>query len=202
MAQSTTTVNEAAPSLITLNIQSLGLSEEQFELLCRDNPDLRFELTAEGELVFMPPTGFMSGWRNSKLAVRLGSWAEADGTGICFDSSTLFTLPNGAKRSPDASWIRLERCDALTDEEKEGFAPICPDFVLELRSPTDRLSTLQDKMLEYLENGAQLGWLIDPKNQRVHIYRPNQAVEVLETPESVSGEPVLKGFVLNLSEIW
>jgi Uma2 family endonuclease len=202
MAQSITTINEVAPSLLTLNVQSVGLSKEQFEILCRDNPDRRIELTVEGNLIIMPPTGFMSGWRNSKLAVRLGNWAEADGTGMCFDSSTLFTLPNGAKRSPDASWIRLERCNALTDEEKEGFAPICPDFVLELRSATDSLSVLQDKMTEYIENGAQLGWLIDPKNRCVHIYRPNLAAEILVNAESVNGEPVLKGFVLNLGEIW
>lgn len=202
MAQSTTTVNETAPSFISLKIQSLSLSEEQFELLCRDNRDMRIELTAKGELIIMPPTGFMSGWRNSNLNAQLFNWTKTAGTGVCFDSSTLFTLPNGAKRSPDASWISLESCNALTDDEKEGFAPICPDFVLELRSPTDRLSNLQDKMVEYIENGAQLGWLIDPKNKQVHISRPNQAVEILENPESVSGEPVLKGFVLNLSEIW
>ncbi|MBI3651134.1 MAG: Uma2 family endonuclease [Acidobacteria bacterium] len=202
MAQSTTTINETPPSFISLNIQSLDLSEEQFELLCRDNRDMRIELTAEGELLIMPPTGYMSGWRNSNLNYQLVAWSKANGTGICFDSSTLFTLPNGAKRSPDVSWIRLERCNALTEDEKEGFAPICPDFVIELRSPTDRLSTLQDKMLEYMENGAQLGWLIDPKSKQVFIYRPNQPVECLDNPATVSGELVLQGFVLNLAEIW
>jgi Uma2 family endonuclease len=202
MTQSTTTVNETAPTLITLNIQSLGLSEEQFELLCRDNRDMQIELTAEGELLIMPSTGSMTGWRNCKLSARLFNWAEANGTGICFDSSTLFTLPNEAKRSPDASWIRLERWNVLTDDEKGGFAPICPDFVIELRSPTDSVSTLQDEMVEYIENGVQLGWLIDPKNKQVFVYRPNQTIEVLENPQSLSGEPVLKGFVLNLSEIW
>lgn len=202
MAQPTVTIGEDREHSLPLNLQSLRLNDEQFDDLCRDNPDLHLELTAEGELVIMPPTGLMSGWRNSNLTYQVVAWAKSDGTGICFDSSTLFTLPNGAKRSPDASWIRLERCNALTDDEKEGFAPICPDFVLELRSPTDSLSTLQDKMIEYIENGAQLGWLIDPKNKRIHIYRPNQAAEVLENPESVSGETVLPGFVLNLSEIW
>jgi Uma2 family endonuclease len=202
MAQSITMIDETAPSFMTLNIQSVGLSDEQFELLCRDNPDKRIELTTERELIIMPPTGFITGSRNAELIYALVAWSKKDGTGICFDSSTLFTLPNGAKRSPDASWIRLERCNALTDDEKEGFAPICPDFVLELRSPTDSLSTLQNKMIEYIENGAQLGWLIDPNNRCVHIYRPNQAAEILVNAESVSGEPVLKGFVLSLAEIW
>jgi Uma2 family endonuclease len=202
MAQPTVTIGEDREHSLPINLQSLRLNDEQFDDLCRDNPDLRLELTAEGELIIMPPTGFMNGWRNSNLNAQLFNWTKTDGTGICFDSSIFFTLPNGAKRSPDASWISLERCNALTDDEKEGFAPICPDFVLELRSPTDRLSTLQDKMLEYIENGAQLGWLIDPKNKQVFVYRPSQAVEVLENPENLSGEPVLKGFVLSLSEIW
>lgn len=202
MAQSITTINEAVSYVMTLNVQSVGLSDKQFEILCRDNPDKRIELTAERELIIMPPTGFITGSRNAELIYVLVAWSKKDGTGLCFNSSTLFTLPNGAKRSPDASWISLERCNALTDEEKEGFAPICPDFVLELRSPTDSLSVLQGKMVEYVENGAQLGWLIDPKNHCVHIYRPNQAAEILMNAETVSGEPILKGFVLNLAEIW
>jgi Uma2 family endonuclease len=202
MAQPTIMIGEDREHSLPLNLQSLRLNDEQFQDLCTDNPDLRFELTAEGELIIMPPTGSMTGWRNSKLSARLFIWAEADGTGICFDSSTLFSLPNGAKRSPDASWVRLERWNRLTEDEKEGIAPVCPNFVADLRSPTDSLSTLQDKMIEYIENGAQLGWLIDPKNKRIYIYRPNQTAEVLENPDSVSGEPVLKGFVLNLSEIW
>ena len=202
MAQSITTIDEAVSSFMTLNVQSVGLSDKQFEILCRDNPDKRIELTAERELIIMPPTGFITGSRNAELIYALVAWSKKDGTGLCFDSSTLFTLPNGAKRSPDASWISLERCNALTDEEKEGFAPICPDFVLELRSPSDTLSVLQDKMTEYIENGAQLGWLIDPKNRCIHIYRPNQAAEILMNAESISGDPVLKGFVLNLTEIW
>lgn len=202
MAQPTILIGEDKEQSMPLNLQSLRLDDEQFHDLCRDNPDLRFELTAKGELIIMPPTGSMSGWRNSNLNYQLVGWTRADGTGICFDSSTLFTLPNGAKRSPDVSWIRLERWNKLTEDEQEEIAPICPDFVVELRSRTDRLSELQDKMIEYIENGAQLGWLIDPKNKRVHVYRPNQTVEVLENPETVSGAPVLQGFVLNLSEIW
>ncbi|MBC7910244.1 MAG: Uma2 family endonuclease [Pyrinomonadaceae bacterium] len=195
-------VDFAPPSPVILNIQSLGLSEEQFELLCRDNRDLRIELTAKGELVIMPPTGMKTGWRNGKLTQRFGNWAEEDGTGICFDSSTLFRLPNGAKRSPDVSWIKRERVEALTEKEQESFAAICPDFVLELRSPSDAVSFVQQKMQEYMVNGAQLGWMIDPFTKRVYIYRPNQSVEILEDPETVMGDPVLPGFVLHVREIW
>ena len=189
-------------SAVRLNIQSLELTEEQFELLCHDNRDLRIELTANGELVIMPPTGMKTGWRNSKLTLRLGNWAESDGTGIYCDSSTLFTLPNGAKRSPDVSWIKRERVEALTEKQQEGFAPICPDFVLELRSPSDTVAEVQQKMDEYMANGARLGWMIDPFSQRVYIYRPEQPVECLENPEAVAGDPVLPGFVLHVREIW
>ncbi|HEY0546316.1 MAG TPA: Uma2 family endonuclease [Pyrinomonadaceae bacterium] len=190
------------PAAVTLNIKSLELSEEQFELLCRDNRDLRIELTAKGELVIMSPTGMKTGVRNSKLTQRVNNWAESDGTGICCDSSTLFTLPNGAKRSPDVSWIRRERVEALTEKQQEGFAPICPDFVLELRSPSDTVKAVRQKMEEYIANGAQLGWMIDPFSKRVYIYRPQQAVECLENPETVAGDPLLPGFVLNVREIW
>ncbi|MBI2876469.1 MAG: Uma2 family endonuclease, partial [Candidatus Tectomicrobia bacterium] len=162
------------PSLVTLDVHSVGLSDEQFHRLCQNNRDLRIELTAQGELIIMPPTGSKTGWRNAKIIHRLTAWAEQDRSGLTFDSSTGFTLPNGAKRSPDAAWIRRERWEALTEEEQEGFAPICPDFVLELRSPADKLSMVQDKMHEYMENGAQLGWLIDPKERRVYVYRPGQ----------------------------
>ena len=147
---------------IALDVHSVHLSDEQFYQLCRDNRDLRLELTAEGELIIMPPTGSLTGWRNAKINYRLTAWAEADGTGLTFDSSTGFTLPNGTKRSPDAAWIKRERWEALTEKEQEGFAPLCPDFVAELRSPDDSLSTLQDKMAEYVENGAKLGLLFDP----------------------------------------
>lgn len=185
-----------------LNLRATQLSENQFIRLCQENPDLRLELTAQGELVIMPPTGMETGWRNSKLTHRLVAWTEADSTGLACDSSTLFTLPNRAKRSPDASWVRRERYEALTKKQREGFAPLCPDFVVELRSPTDRLADLQDKMQEYIDNGARLGWLIDPKDQRVYIYRPNQPVEVLDDPATLSGDPVLPGFVLHVRELW
>ncbi len=185
-----------------LNLRETHLTEEQFVHLCQENSDLRIELTAQGELVIMPPTGMESGRRNLRLARRVDEWTEADGTGIAFDSSTMFTLPNGAKRSPDASWLRRERWDALPVKEREGFGLICPDFVIELRSPTDRLKDLHEKMREYLANGARLGWLIDPVKKRVSVYRPDQPVEVLDDPAAVSGDPVLPGFVLLVRELW
>ncbi len=187
---------------LILNAQALDLTEERFELLCRNNRDLRIEMTAEGELVIMPPTGMKTGWRNNKLNYFFMHWTLSDGSGICCDSSTLFRLPNGAKRSPDVSWIKRERVEALTEKEQESFAPICPDFVLELRSPSDAVSFVQQKMQEYMANGAQLGWMIDPFTKQVYIYRPDQPVECLENPETVTGDPVLPGFVLHVREIW
>jgi Uma2 family endonuclease len=188
--------------LLKLNVQSIGLTGSQFYRLCQANRDLRLELTAEGELVIMPPTGSKTGWRNSKLNQRLANWAEANDTGLSFDSSTGFTLPNGAKRSPDAAWVKRERWEGLSEEEQEGFAPLCPDFVAELRSPEDSLSALQRKLGEYMANGASLGWLIDPSNRRIYVYRPQQPVQLLDDPETVTGDPVLPGFILNLREIW
>jgi Uma2 family endonuclease len=187
---------------VALDVHSVHLSDEQFYQLCRNNRGLRLELTAEGELIIMPPTGSLTGWRNAKFNYRLTAWAEANGTGLTFDSSTGFTLPNGAKRSPDAAWIKRERWELLTEKEQEGIAPICPDFVAELRSADDSLSTLQDKMVEYIENGAQLGLLFDPKMRRVYLYRPGGAVEVLENPETISCDPILPGFILSLKDIW
>ena len=185
----------------TVNFKSLRLTPDQFEQLCSDNRDLRLELTFEGELIVMPPAGSKTGLRNAKLTQRLGDWAETDGTGVCFDSSTGFTLPNGSQYSPDSSWIRRPRWDALTNEEQERFAPICPDFVIELRSHSDSMSRLQNKMQEYIENGALLAWLIDPLKGKVHIYRPDCEVEVLEEPESVSGDPLLRRIHLNSAGI-
>ena len=187
---------------IKLNVQEAKLTEEQFMRLCQENPELRIELTAKGELVIMPPTGSKTGLRNSTLTYELVAWAKIDSTGLVFDSSTLFTLPNGAKRSPDASWVRRDRWDALTEEQQEGAAPLCPDLVVELRSPTDRLSILQEKLQEYLDNGARLGWLIDPLDKRAYIYRPGQPVEALDNPTTLSGAPVLPGFVLQVHELW
>src|SRR2546425_2013654 len=187
---------------IKLNVQEAKLTEEQFMRLCQENPEFQIELSAKGELVIMPPTGLETGRRNSRLTRYLDAWAETDGSGIAFDSSTLFTLPNGAKRSPDASWVRRERWEVLTKDQREGFAQLCPDFVVELRSPTDRLSILQEKLQEYLDNGARLGWLIDPLDKRAYVYCPGQPVEALDNPTTLSGAPVLLGFVLNVRELW
>jgi len=176
-------------------------SDEEFAQFCGQYPELRIEMSSEGEMIIMIPVVSAGGRRNFKLTGRFFVWVEADGTGVGFDSSTGFTLPNGAKRSPDVSWIRHERWNALSDEQKDEFAPICPDFVAELRSRSDRLATLQEKMEEYLANGAKLGWLIDPLEKNVHIYRPGAGVEVLENPPEISGDPLLKGFVLKLDGI-
>ncbi|MFM6784116.1 MAG: Uma2 family endonuclease [Dolichospermum sp.] len=188
---------------LTVNLESvIEMTDEQFFKLCQNNRDLRFERNANGELIIMPPTGGETGNRNGRITQQLMNWTDADGTGIAFDSSTCFKLPNGADRSPDAAWIKLERWDDLSDEEKQKFPPICPDFVIELLSPSDSLKTTQEKMQEYIANGVRLGILINRKSRQVEIYRPGKEVEVLESPATVSGEDVLKGFVLNLGMIW
>ncbi|MEH2257224.1 Uma2 family endonuclease [Nostoc sp.] len=188
---------------LTVNLQSvLELTDEQFFNLCQANRDLKFERTATGELIIMPPTGGETGNRNGRLNQQLFNWSDTDLTGIAFDSSTCFKLPNGADRSPDASWIKLERWDALTEEEKQKFPPIYPDFVIELLSPSDSLKVAQEKMREYIDNGVRLGWLINRKSRQVEIYRQNQEVEVLESPVTLSGEDVLQGFILSLEAIW
>lgn len=186
---------------LILNLHpAIELTDEQFFQLCQNNRDLRLERTAEGELIIRPPTGWKSGNQNSRLTQRLGNWTEADGTGLAFDSSTGFKLPNGANRSPDASWVRKERLEALNPDPSR-FLPMAPDFVVELRSATDNLKTVQQKMQEYLENSVRLGWLIDPQNQRVEVYRQGRDVEVLQSPTTLSGEDVLPGFVLDLTQI-
>lgn len=176
-------------------------TSEEFTALAASYPDLRMELTQEGELVLMPPTFTETGNKNFKLTARFGIWSESNNLGNGYDSSTVFTLPSGAKRSPDLSWIEASRWNALTKDQQKEFSQICPDFVVELRSKTDRLSKVQEKMREYLDNGAKLGWLLDPKSRRVEIYRPGQEVEIVDSPASVSGEEVLPGFVLNLEGI-
>ena len=181
---------------------ALDMDEEQFFEFCQQNKDVRIERTSEGDLEVMPPAGWETGYRNMKLAVQLGTWAEQDDTGVATDSSGGYRLPNGAVRAPDAAWVRRGRLAELTAEQKRKFIPLCPDFVIELRSPTDSLSLIEAKMREYIENGARLGWLIDPEEHKVHVYQPGEAVRVLENPGEVSGEPVLPGFTLDLRRIW
>jgi len=197
------TLSVTSPEIV-INFGSLlkRITDKEFEEFCQANKDLRIELTSEGELIVMPPTGGITGIRNFKLTGSFAQWVEKDGTGKGFDSSTVFSLPNGAKRSPDLSWVRHDRWETLTDGERETFPPLCPDFVVELHSPTDRLSNLKKKMDEYLANGAELGWLIDPLDRKLHIYRPGAVPEVLDDPKQVSGEPLLKGFVLEVQPLW
>ncbi|MEC4803821.1 MAG: Uma2 family endonuclease [Jaaginema sp. PMC 1079.18] len=178
------------------------MTDEQFFQFCQLNDSYCIERSAKGELIIMSPKGSETGHHNAKLTQQLGIWSDENGTGIDFDSSTGFKLPNGAYRSPDATWISLEKWNAIAPEKRTKFAPVCPDFVVELRSPSDNLQPLKDKMIEYIENGTSLGWLIDRKQQQVYIYRPNQEVECLTSPESISGGSVLPGFVLNLAKIW
>lgn len=194
------------PKLLSLQVPrdvTLTVTPEQFAALAAANRELQLERTATGELIVNPPTGGETGHRNFSITGQLSVWFEANDTlGIAFDSSTGFELPNGANRSPDASWVRRERWDTLTSEQKKSFVPLCPDFVVELRSESDRLDELRVKMQEYMNNGAQLGWLIDPKNRQVEIYRAGQEVEVIDNPSVLSGENVLPGFTLSLKRIF
>jgi Uma2 family endonuclease len=184
---------------IILNLKNVNLSEDQFYQLCQDNENWQLEQTAQGELIIMPPVGGLSGKRESDLNADLVIWNRQTQLGQVFSSSTIFTLPSGAKRSPDVAWVKSDRWESLTLEEQEKFPPLCPDFVIELRSRTDSLSQLQEKMQEYLNNGLQLGWLINPHEQQVEIYRPNQTVEIVQLPTTLSGEKVLPGFILDIS---
>ncbi|WP_413166423.1 Uma2 family endonuclease [Capilliphycus salinus ALCB114379] len=186
----------------TLNLESIELTDEQFFQLCQNNRDLKFERNSNGDLVIMSPTGGETGRSNFEIAVDLGIWNRQTKLGVAFDSSTGFKLPNGADRSPDAAWITLERWDSLTSEQRRKFIPLCPDFVIELRSASDSLKKIQEKMQEYIDNGVRLGWLINPIDKSVEIYRQNQDVHILESPTTLSGEDVLPGFILNLQEIW
>jgi Uma2 family endonuclease len=193
------------PQAIAVNIPptlTLTLTHEQFVELAIANRDLQLERTATGELILMPPTGGETGNRNLDMEGQLWLWNRQTRLGKAFNSSTGFHLPNGADRSPDAAWVRQDRWDALSPEERKSFVPLCPDFVLELRSESDNIKPLRTKMREYMENGARLGWLIDRKNTKVEIYRQGQDVEVLDNPVTLSGEDVLLGFVLDLTEVW
>ena len=181
----------------------LQVTSEQFYRLAAVNQELKLERSAQGELIVTPPTGGETGRRNAKISTQLGIWcAQNEGLGEYFDSSTGYELPNGANRSPDASWVKRERWDSLTLDQKESFIPLSPDFVIELQSKSDRSSDLQAKMREYIANGTQLGWLISPKQQQVEIYRVDQSIEVLQKPTIVSGETLLPGFQLKLDWMW
>ena len=194
---------DTAPMPLELRFEpAIEMTEDLFTAFCAQNSDMRIELTAEGVLEIMPPTKGDTGAKELDIAVDLGIWARSDGRGVAFGPTAGFTLPNNAIRSPDASWVLRSRLAALTDEDKNRFIPLCPDFVVELRSTTDRLSVVQAKMAEYIANGARLGWLIDPIARRVYVYRPNALVEVLDAPDTLSAEPELAGFALNLTPIW
>jgi Uma2 family endonuclease len=197
----TLAVPEISPLVLQMS-PAIEMTDEQFFHFCQQNRDYRIERTAQGEIIIMPPTGSETGNRNFDLIIQLGIWTRQNQTGIGFDSSTGFTLPNGSIKSSDAAWIKLEKWNRLTPEQQQKFAPICPDFVVKLRSPSDNLKRLQDKLQDYIDNGTLLGWLIDRKQQQVYIYRPNQPVDCLTQPSTLSEESVLPGFVLDLSTIW
>ena len=203
MAKVPLTEEPVMTDALLLNVEKVGLSHEQFFELCADNPELHLELTGRKELVIMTLPPPRTGRLNDIISRSLANWAEQDGTGVTFSPLTLFVLPNGAMRAPDASWIRLEPWNAYVNKQQDT-APLCPDFVMELvsQSQQSRLKMLQAKMAEYISNGAQLGWLIDPYKKEVYVYRPGKPVRRLENPASISGDPVLPGFVFQISEIW
>ena len=189
------------PLIVTLR-PVLDLTDDQLFEFCQINRDLRIERSAHGELIVMPPTGGKTSEQNAEITMQLRAWSKRDGSGTTFDSSGGFLLPNTAVRSPDAAWVRKSRLAPLSAEQRQKFIPLCPDFAIEVRSPTDSLSTLQEKMKEYLANGTQLAWLIDPESRRVQVYRAGGTVEILDRPDTLSGEQVLPGFVLDLTEVW
>lgn len=178
------------------------MTDQQFYAFCLANPDLRIERTAAGEVIVMPPAFSDTGNRNLKIAQQVANWADQDGTGEVFDSSAGFTLPNGATRSPDVAWIKRDRWQALSEDQQASFAPICPDVVIELRSASDTLTSLQNKMQEYISNGASLGLLIDRKNRQVYLYRPERSPERLDNPSEVNCEPELPRLTLQMTKIW
>ena len=194
-----------SPEGIVLSLELrpvVRLSDDEFFDFCRLNADLRIERSAGGGITIMPPAGGETSDRNSEINMQLRLWAKRDGTGVTFDSSAAFVLPNEAILSPDAAWVLRDRFAALTAEQRAKFPPLCPDFVIELRSPTDRLPALRNKMQEYIDNGARLGWLIDPREGQVHVYRAGSPVELLQQPRSVSADPLLSGFTLEMADIW
>lgn len=186
---------------LVLDVRSLRLTDDQFIRLCCDNRDFRIEMTATGELIIMPPPGAKTGKRGSKINQRLANWTDQNGAGVCFESNTGFTLPNGAKRGPDAAWMLLDRWNRITEDQQEKLPVICPDFILELRSPSDRLRDVQDKMEEYMANGARLGWLLDPFENCAFIYQLGQPAYRIDNPAFLTGDPVLPGFKFDFREI-
>ncbi|MGI8668274.1 MAG: Uma2 family endonuclease [Aridibacter sp.] len=198
-----TAPNRNISSQIILDMSPFAMTDKDFLEICRRNENYRFETDTSGNLIIMPPTYLETSRRNNKINKQLSVWAEKDGTGEVFESNGMLVLPNGAKKSPDAFWITKEKYFALTKKEREEeLAHIVPDFVIELRSKSDALNKVQEKMEEYIENGVRLGWLIDPYEKRVHIYRQNGEIEILENPKKVSGEDVLQRFELDLKEIF
>ena len=190
------------PYRLVLNVRALEMTEDQLLQLCSDNGDLRIELTANRELIIMPPAGLEGGWQELEVAAQVAFWAKQDGTGRAFGPNAGYTLPNGAVRAPDASWMPLSRWEPLSRDDQTKFGHTFPDFAIELRSLSDSLRDVQNKMVEYMENGVLMGLLVDPQNRRVHIYRPGESVEILEEPSTVSADPVLPGFTLDLSSFW
>lgn len=188
---------------LTLNMEPvIRLTHEQFYQLCQANPELKLELTASGELIVMPPTGGETGRSNLGVGAQLWFWNKRTNLGVAFASSTGFTLPNGAERSPDAAWIKQSRWQALSSDQREKFIPLCPDFVIEILSPSDRLSQLRTKMQEYTGNGCQLGWLLNRKRREIEVFQTGQPAEVLISPKTISADPILPGFTLDLDDIW
>jgi Uma2 family endonuclease len=200
MARPPSIERDAAVRLV-LDVHSVRLTDDQFFRLCSDNRDLRIEMTASGELIVMSPTNPETDRKNAIITMLLGNWATQNGTGVFFGSSAIFTLPNGAKRSPDGAWIPKTDWDRFTKTQKENFTEICPDFVIELRSPSDRLVDVEQKMEEYIANGSRLGWLLDPIENQATIYKPGQGPEHINSPTVLRGDPVLPGFSFDFNEI-
>jgi Uma2 family endonuclease len=194
-------VEKGETARLALNVESVGLTDDQFLRLCSDNRDLRIEMTAQGELIIMPPQDSKTGQRAAEITMRLATWTKQDGTGVCFGTDTGFTLPNGAKRGPDAAWISRERWNSVPEVLQEKLAPICPDFVIELISPSDRVADVEAKMEEYIANGARLGWLIDPFENYAVVYRSGRKPERVDRPTVLNGDPILPGFALDFKQL-
>lgn len=194
--------NESTPVAFFLPSVNRSDSDEEFWQLCLANPELRFERNDDGSVVIMTPTGWESGRQNSRISQQLANWCDRDGSGEIGDSNSLYRIFKGSRRAPDASWILKSRLETVSLEDRKKVLPIAPDFVIELRSPSDAIASLRSKMHEYMSAGVRLGWLIDPETRSVEIYRPGKEVERMENATTVSGDPELKGFVLDLGKIW